>query len=69
MSNVLHPKHYNVGIETIDYIDSWDMNFNLGNVIKYVTRCDYKANGIEDLEKAKFYIEREIEKRKGRTND
>lgn len=61
MDNVNNPKHYNMGdIEVIDFIDSWGLNFNLGNVIKYVTRCDYKGNKIEDLRKAIFYIEREI---------
>ena len=61
MDNVNNPKHYNVGdIEVIDFIDSWGLNFNLGNVIKYVVRSDYKGNKIEDLRKAIFYIEREI---------
>lgn len=61
MDNVNNPKHYNVGdIEAIDFIDSWNLNFNLGNVIKYVTRCNYKGNKIEDLQKAIFYLEREI---------
>ena len=68
MSKVIHPEHYNKGIETIEYIESWNMNFNLGNVVKYVTRCDYKGAAMEDLEKAKFYIEREI-KRRGEQND
>ena len=63
MDNVNNPKHYNVGdIEVIDFIDSWNLNFNLGNVIKYVTRCNYKGNKIEDLQKAIFYIEREIKR-------
>ena len=61
MDNVNSPNHYNVGdIEVIDFIDSWGLNFNLGNAIKYVARCDYKGNKIEDLEKAIFYIKREI---------
>ena len=43
MDNVNNPEHYNIGdIEVIDFIDSWNLNFNLGNVIKYVVRCDYK---------------------------
>lgn len=57
-----HPSHYNKGIETIDYIESWDMNFNEGNVIKYTTRAKYKENQLEDLKKAKWYIEREIQR-------
>ena len=40
------------------------MGFNLGNVIKYVWRCDLKDDLIEDLEKAAWYLKREIEKRK-----
>lgn len=63
MDNVNKPKHYNVGdIEVIDFIDSWGLNFNLGNVIKYVVRSDYKGNKIEDLQKAIYYIEREIKR-------
>lgn len=61
---VNHPKHYNQGIEAIDYIESHKMNFNEGNVVKYVTRHKYK-NGVEDLKKAKFYLEREIKKYEG----
>lgn len=59
---VNHPSHYNVGIETIDYIESWEMNFNTGNVIKYTTRAGFKENQLEDLEKAKWYLEREIQR-------
>ena len=63
MDNVNNPEHYNIGdIEVIDFIDSWNLNFNLGNVIKYVVRCDYKDDKIEDLQKAIFYIEREIDR-------
>lgn len=63
MENVNSPNHYNVGdIEVIDFIDSWGLNFNLGNVIKYVSRSDYKGNKIEDLQKAIYYIEREIKR-------
>lgn len=57
---VNHPSHYNKGIETIDYIESWGMNFNVGNVVKYVTRSPYKGNELEDLKKARFYLDREI---------
>ena len=62
---VNHPSHYNVGIETIDYIESWEMNFNIGNVIKYATRAGFKENQLEDLEKAKWYLEREMQRVKG----
>ena len=58
--NVSHPSHYNQGIEAIDVIESWGLNFSLGNVIKYTLRAPYKGKEIEDLEKAKWYLEREI---------
>ena len=64
-NRVNHPSHYNKGIETIDYIESWNMDFNIGNVIKYVTRAGHKDNKLEDLEKAKWYLEREISKARG----
>ena len=62
--NVSHPSHYNQGIEPIDIIESWDLNFSLGNAIKYILRSPYKGKQIEDLEKARWYIDREIERLK-----
>lgn len=63
--NVSHPAHYNVGkIEVIDAIEAWELNFSLGNAVKYIARADHKGKPIEDLEKARWYIEREIERRK-----
>lgn len=59
---VNHPSHYQHGIEPIDYIESHDLNFNLGNVIKYVSRAPFKGTELEDLKKAKWYLEREIKK-------
>lgn len=56
-----HPDHYNEGIETIDYIESWGMDFSQGNVIKYVSRYKSKG-GLEDLKKAQWYLERLIQK-------
>lgn len=64
MENVNHPEHYNQGIEPIDVIESWGLNFSLGNVIKYTLRAPYKGKEIEDLEKAKWYLDREIERLK-----
>ena len=61
---VNHPCHYQQGIETIEVIESWDLNFNLGNVIKYTLRAPYKENMIQDLEKAKWYLERELQRLK-----
>lgn len=63
---VNHPDHYTHGIEPIVYINSHNMEFNDGNVIKYVTRYKYK-NGIEDLKKARFYLDQQIEKLEGKS--
>lgn len=65
MSTVDHPGHYNqhpANIECIDIIE-W-FNFNIGSAIKYLWRADFKENAVEDLEKAAWYVEREIERRK-----
>ena len=59
---VNHPPHYKVGgIETIDFIEAKKLGYNLGNVVKYITRADYKGNKLEDLRKAQWYLTREIE--------
>ena len=61
---VNQPKHYTEhpsGIECIQVTEH--MGFNLGNAIKYIWRCDLKLDAIEDLKKAKWYIDREIDKR------
>ena len=64
--NVNHPAHYKVGgIETIDFIDAKQLGYNLGNVIKYVSRADHKDNKVEDLKKAQWYLNREISKLTG----
>ena len=58
---VEHPAHYKVGgIETIDFIEAKKLNYNIGNVIKYLTRADHKGNKMEDLRKAQWYLTREI---------
>lgn len=65
MSAVNHPDHYNqhpANIECIDVIE-W-FNFNIGSAIKYLWRADFKQSAVEDLEKAAWYIQREIERRK-----
>ena len=62
--NVNHPTHYNShpsGIECIQVTEH--MGFNIGNAIKYLWRADLKGNALQDLDKAKWYINREIEKR------
>lgn len=63
VDNVNHPPHYKIGgIETIDFIEAKNLGYNLGNVVKYITRADHKGNKIEDLEKAQWYLNREIAK-------
>ena len=73
--SVNHPKHYTTGkIEVIDFIEDKELNFNLGNVVKYVARAGRKkvsgksidAKALEDLKKAQWYIQREIETREAR---
>jgi len=63
---VKHPAHYKAGgIETIDFIEAKGLNYRLGNVVKYITRADHKGNRKQDLEKAMWYLKREIEQVKG----
>ena len=57
---VNHPDHYNQGIEAIDIIESWNLNFSLGNAIKYILRAPYKGSKREDIKKAIWYLEREL---------
>jgi len=64
-----HPKHYNMGgIEVIDVIEAWGLEFCLGNAVKYIARAGYKdrSTGLEDLKKARWYLDREISKLEGR---
>jgi len=64
VDSVNKPEHYTVGgIEVWDYIAAKELNYNLGNVVKYVSRADYKSYGndyVEDLQKARAYLDREI---------
>jgi hypothetical protein len=68
-----HPSHYhaNSGIEVIDVIEAWGLNFALGNAVKYCARAGHKDpnKAIEDLCKAVWYIEREIQRRKDEHNE
>ena len=58
---VNHPPHYKAGgIETIDFIEAKGLNYNLGNVVKYITRADLKGSRKENLEKALWYLKREL---------
>ena len=58
---VNHPPHYTAGgIETIDFIEAKQLGYNLGNVVKYITRSDLKGDRLENLKKAQWYLNREI---------
>ncbi len=59
---VSYPAHYTTGgVETLDFIEAKDLNYRLGNVVKYVARAGKKhTDPIEDLKKARFYLDREI---------
>lgn len=65
LDNVNHPAHYTDGkIEVIDFIEDKQLNFNRGNAIKYISRAGKKdkSKEVEDLQKAVFYINREIKR-------
>ena len=60
---VNHPNHYNMGkYEAIDVIEDWNLGFNLGNTVKYISRAGHKDDIIQDLKKAKWYFDREIQR-------
>ena len=55
-----NPRHYKMGeIEPISVIEDWNLNFNIGNAIKYIARSDHKGARETDLKKAVFYLQRE----------
>lgn len=56
-----HPSHYTRGkIEVIDFIEDQQLPYHLGNVIKYIARAGYKGDKLEDLKKARWYLDRYI---------
>ena len=61
-------EHYCMnGMEAIDIIEAYGLNFVLGNAVKYILRCGHKGgvtDAVADLEKARAYLTREIERRK-----
>lgn len=62
-TSVNHPRHYNKGkIEVIDFIEDQQLGFHLGNAVKYICREDMRG-GVEDLQKAIWYIQRVIDQR------
>lgn len=57
------PQHYTHGqYEVIDVIEDWDLNFRLANAVKYIARHKHKGKPLEDLKKAAWYLQREIDK-------
>lgn len=61
---VNHPDHYggeDNPYETIKVIEAWDLDFCLGNAVKYISRAGKKDDEITDLKKAEWYIKRRIE--------
>jgi hypothetical protein len=63
---VNHPPHYGGAdnpYEAIKVIEAWNLNFNLGNTVKYIARAEHKGASLEDLKKARWYLDREIRNR------
>jgi len=60
-----HPPHYTFGnFEVIDVIEDWELGFHLGNTVKYIARAGRKnsSDKLTDLEKARWYLDRKIQK-------
>lgn len=70
---VNHLPHYggkNNPYEAIEVIEAWALGFNLGNAVKYIARAGKKGSAVEDIEKARWYLDRQIEiLRAGDRND
>jgi hypothetical protein len=67
LDTVNQPPHYtDGGVDTLTYIEAKDLNYRLGNVVKYISRCGKKLNSdpLQDLMKARFYLQREIDIRR-----
>ncbi len=60
-SDAINPAHYKRGgMEAIDVIEAFELGYHLGNLIKYVLRAGHKDNILIDLQKARWYLDREI---------
>lgn len=67
MEAVDHPAHYGGAdnpYEAIKVIEAWGLGFCLGNTVKYIARAEHKGATVQDLEKARWYLDREIANRK-----
>lgn len=63
MGVITKPQHYTKGkFEVIDVIEDWDLNFRLANTVKYIARHKHKGKPLEDLKKAMWYLQREIDR-------
>ncbi len=63
-----HPQHYKSGgLEAIDVIEAFGLNFALGNTVKYILRAGKKGDTLEDLKKSRWYLDREITNRERST--
>ena len=63
LETVDHPAHYGGAdnpYEAIKVIEAWGLNFHLGNTVKYISRAGKKGAPLEDLKKARWYLDREI---------
>lgn len=62
---VHHPKHYGNGTyECINVIEAWELGYHLGNAVKYIARAGRKEDRLQDLKKARWYLDREISRSK-----
>lgn len=60
-----HPSHYGGDdnpYEAIKVIEAWELNFSLGNAVKYIARHEHKGVPLQDLKKAQWYLAREIDR-------
>ena len=67
---VNHPAHYGGAdnpYEAIKVIEAWELGFNLGNTVKYISRAGKKGAALEDLKKAAWYLAREIANQEKKT--
>lgn len=57
-----HPRHYTIGkYEVIDIIEDWNLSYLEGNVVKYIARAKHKGDELNDLMKARWYLDRRIQ--------
>lgn len=68
---VNHPAHYrgDTTYEAIKVIRAWGLGFSLGNAVKYICRAEHKGRPLQDLEKALWYLQEEIDFRRARAKD